>query len=503
MVAGTITGMRVAPRGPAGDLVFATASNRATLSRRAKTGQALRLAQGIYVLGGVLPPERLARSHLHAVIGRLWPGAVLHGRTALAGGQPVDGTVHVAHPDPPRRTALSLPGVTVHVEVAPAALPGDMRMPEGLHLSGEARTLVENMPGRGRPPRSCAGLVAVEDRIDRLAREGGAGRIRHVLAELDVIAASFDPIRVQAARTRLAAVLGTVTGGVRSPRLAARLAGAPYDDHRLTRLDEVITALTARPPVPRPATGGERFAWQPFFEAYFSNFIEGTEFGVEEARRIAVDGRIPAARPADAHDVAATYRLVSDPADRARVPRSADELLTILTERHATLMAARPDKRPGRFKEQVNYAGGYRFVDPELVAGTLRRGFDRLTEVIDPLVRATAMMLLVTECHPFDDGNGRVARLMANAELSHSGQVRLVVPTSYRSNYLAALSAVSTGHGAGQSLHAVLDYAQRWVAAVDWSTFERADRDMERSNAYLDAGQAELTGQRLRLPERP
>ena len=31
----------------------------------------------------------------------------------------------------------------------------------------------------------------------------------------------------------------------------------------------------------------------PFFESYFSNFIEGTEFGVEEARKIAVDGEVP------------------------------------------------------------------------------------------------------------------------------------------------------------------------------------------------------------------
>ncbi len=48
------------------------------------------------------------------------------------------------------------------------------------------------------------------------------------------------------------------------------------------------------------------------------------------------------------------------------------------------------------------------------------------------------MMALVTECHPFDDGNGRAARLMANAELSAAGQVRLVIPTVFRNNDLLA-----------------------------------------------------------------
>ena len=47
---------------------------------------------------------------------------------------------------------------------------------------------------------------------------------------------------------------------------------------------------------------GER-RYLPFFESYFSNFIEGTEFEVDEALAIVFEGRIPKDRPADAHDV--------------------------------------------------------------------------------------------------------------------------------------------------------------------------------------------------------
>ena len=44
----------------------------------------------------------------------------------------------------------------------------------------------------------------------------------------------------------------------------------------------------------------------PFFEAYFSNFIEATEFAVEEARQIVFDNVIPPTRAEDAHDVTGT-----------------------------------------------------------------------------------------------------------------------------------------------------------------------------------------------------
>ena len=489
---------------PTGTLERADGANRAHLSRLAKSGRAMRLTRGIYVVGASLPPDAVARHHRLAVVAAIWPGAVLCGRTAFAGAEPVGGFLYVAHPEPGRMADVALPGLTLRVQVGPGRLPGDMAMPHGLSLSGAARRLVENVNVRGRPIPSRAGTAAVEDAIDEIARRGGAGGVRNVLAELDVISGYFDPAAVDAVRTRLTAVLGTFGDArIASRRLRSRLRGSPFDQHRIDLLSGLVEFLQGRAPAPRPALGGNtRWGWLSFFEAYFSNFIEGTEFGVEEARAIAIDGVVPAARPADAHDVAATYRLASDAVDAARVPRSGDELAEILRERHAVLMAARPELRPGQMKTSHNYAGGYRFVDPELVVGTLREGFSRLDPLVDPFARAVAMMLLVTECHPFDDGNGRVARLVANAELSAAGQVRFVIPTVFRTNYLVALNAVSNGAGRGESLVAVLDFAQRWTAAVRWETFEDANEDLTASNAYLDPSIADRTGVALALPRR-
>src|SRR5580704_4081243 len=83
------------------------------------------------------------------------------------------------------------------------------------------------------------------------------------------------------------------------------------------------------------------------------------------------------------------------------------------------------------------------FVAPELVQGTLARGLEMHRMLSDPFQRAVFMMFLVSEVHPFVDGNGRVARIMMNAELVATGERRIIVPTIFRSNYLTGLEAVS------------------------------------------------------------
>ena len=65
---------------------------------------------------------------------------------------------------------------------------------------------------------------------------------------------------------------------------------------------------------------------------------------------------------------------------------------------------------------------------------------------------------------------------------------------------MAALSALSHGYGNGESLLAVLAFAQRWTAAIDWSDYDISLRTLEACNAFVDPGVAETTGRRLRMP---
>jgi hypothetical protein len=349
-----------------------------------------------------------------------------------------------------------------------------------------------------------AGMKAVGDRIEEVASSGGSSRLATAFAEFDQIRGNFNPAAVERVRALLAAASGTYQDTpIDSERLSARVGGTPYDAARVELFAKAVTELASLAPRTRPVSGpGSDRRWLPFFEAYFSNYIEGTRFSVEEAYEIAIEGKVPAARPADAHDVSATYRIVNDTQLMTKVTRDAEDLLTILQDRHRVLMAGRPDKRPGQFKEIRNYAGATEFVSPKQLDGTLRAGWEHLSGIVDPFHRAVMMMFVISECHPFDDGNGRVARILTNAELVARGQHRIVIPTSYRNNYLAALNGVTYGNGVA-ALTSALDFSRRWVAAVDWSDWERCRADLDASNAFEDPATAEHSGRRLRLPGAP
>jgi Fic family protein len=237
----------------------------------------------------------------------------------------------------------------------------------------------------------------------------------------------------------------------------------------------------------------------PFYEAYFSNFIEGTEFTVDEAAQIVFDGKVPAGRSQDAHDVLGTYEIVRDSVEMATVPRTGDGLIELLQSRHAVLMGSRPEKNPGRFKTRANRAGLTEFVAPDLVEGTLRRGLDLAQGLTSPFDRAVYMMFLVAEVHPFDDGNGRIARIMMNAELVAGGETRIIIPIVYRANYLSALKG-ATHNGTYGALIKVLSFARRYTARIDFSARAPAEADLHRTNAFHDAADAESRGVRLTLP---
>src|SRR5258706_15942920 len=94
------------------------------------------------------------------------------------------------------------------------------------------------------------------------------------------------------------------------------------------------------------------------------------------------------------------------------LPSSADDLIQLLKRRHATMLASRPEIGPGQFKSKSNRFGTTFFVEPELVVGTLERGFQFFRSLESPFQRAVFVMFLVSEVHPFADGNGRTARVM-------------------------------------------------------------------------------------------
>ena len=268
----------------------------------------------------------------------------------------------------------------------------------------------------------------------------------------------------------------------------------------VTNVAELLrTPPPSRRPQPRDGIGQATLA---FFEAYFSNYIEGTEFTPEEAEEIVFRGRIPAQRPADAHDVLGVWRIVSDLTEMRRVPHSAGDFLDLLRERHAAMLAKRPDAAPGQFKTAPNRVGAVEFVRPDAVVGTLERGFEMDRTLDTPFRRAAFIHFLVSEVHPFADGNGRVARMMMTAELVAGDQERIVIPTVYRDNYIAGQRAMTAGHGARAMLR-MLDFAWGWTAAVPWRGFETTMTTLRGCHAFDTAERSDRLGTRLAMPPAP
>lgn len=219
-----------------------------------------------------------------------------------------------------------------------------------------------------------------------------------------------------------------------------------------------------------------------FFESYFSNFIEGTEFAIDEAEDIVFSGKEIKNRHADSHDILANFRLTSDPSEMDITPSDATQFLDILKRRHAYLMKERPEKQPGNFKNSINKAGNTLFVEPQDVIGTLCQSFEFYKLLPEGLARALYIHFIVSEVHPFADGNGRLSRIMMNAELFRAGVYKIIIPTVHRDNYLNGLRQASRD-GYFTTYCKVLDQAQAYAESINWIDYGEARHKLESDQA--------------------
>jgi fido (protein-threonine AMPylation protein) len=92
-------------------------------------------------------------------------------------------------------------------------------------------------------------------------------------------------------------------------------------------------------------------------------------------------------------------------------------------------------------------------------------------------------MFLVSEVHPFDDGNGRAARVMMNAELVAGNQARIIIPIVFRDDYLGALRQL-TRYDDPSVLIKALRFAHDYTSSIDFTDKTTATMQLERTNAF-------------------
>ena len=469
-----------------------------TVSKELKKGRLRKLGSKVYTTNLTEPDELLIKRHAWFIVKELFPGSVIVDRTALEHRPASDGSVFIISK---KKRAVFLPGLSIFPRKGPGPLEEDKPFMEKLFLSCPARAYLENLCKRRTRPGNVSRTLSrkeVEDRLENLLQGAGTDALQILRDEAKKIAPLLG---LEKEFKILNGLIGTLLG-TRSVRISSSLAGArvqglPYDPKRLDLFQQLYEFLAIiSTPQRKIINDGSSL---PFFEAYFSNFIEGTEFLVEEAEEIIFQGKIPANRPADAHDILGTYRIVSNIKEMKKCPKNADEFIAILKRRHAILMQGRPEISPGEFKTIPNQAGSTLFVAPDLVEGTLRKGFQWLEGLSNPFQRAVYMMFLIAEVHPFSDGNGRCARIIMNAELVANDLARIIIPTIFRDNYLSALKAL-THHSRPDALIRTLDFAQKYTSLIDWRDFKIAHNMLITTHAFQDAHMADLEGNRLILP---
>jgi len=469
-----------------------------------KAGGARKLGPRLYTRNMAEPPEQVARRNWYRIAGGYFPGAVVVDRSAFEASPYDDGSVFLdIGPQRARREPVKLPGLTLRPRSGPGPVAGDMPFMGGLYFSGPARKFLDNM----RPSRPRNGDVSrtlsraeIETELGRMVALRGKASLNELRDDARRIAPTLGgEVEIETLENLIGAVLDTREATLATAVARAHGRGEGFDPRR-TELFEVLQThlLKGGPLAERPEQPDEGVAL-PFIEAYFSNYIEGTEFRLGEAEDIVFREIVPDARTEDAHDVLGTYQLVADKEKRARVPGDAPDLISLLRSHHAMMLGRRPYVGPGSFKERANQAGGTSFVHPDLVVGTLVEGFHFYAGLPPGLARAIFLMFLVAEVHPFTDGNGRVARVLMNAELTAAGLQRIVIPLPYRSDYLQGLRALSRG-ARPHPLVRVLDYAQQYATGIIWSDLEVAEAALSTTNAFVPPDEAEDLGIRLQMP---
>jgi Fic family protein len=155
------------------------------------------------------------------------------------------------------------------------------------------------------------------------------------------------------------------------------------------------------------------------------------------------------------------------------------------------LLQSRTSKKPGEFKNKNNRAGNTEFVDWTLVNGTLKKGFDWYALLRDPFAKAVYMMFLVSEVHPFADGNGRIARVMMNAELSARGLAKIIIPTVYREDYMGALRKLTRQQMAEPYIH-MMTRAYEFSSTLVQSSIDEMEQYLEMCDAFKEPTEGKL-----------
>ncbi len=473
------------------EIVFASSDPNISkqISSLVKSNQLRPLLPRVYTSNMDDNDAEIVRRNLWKLIAHLFPSSTLSYRSALEFKSSPAGNLYLTGKN--RRT-YDWPGISLRFTKGPEKLEDDHPIIKGLYVASLERACLENLLSSRlvKGERRNVEQHILEERLLNILNTKGEKSLNEFRDRAKEIAQKAD---WEKAYQKLNKIIGAILSTKTTSSLASSLAksyalGESYDPHRLDLFQMLIGELRASSFVDRPQKTNQDqvFLNFAFYESYFSNYIEGTTFTVEEAEEIVYKGQFIANRTGDSHDVQATYEICSNRFEMGIIPKNGVTLLELLRERHQIVMRGRPDKNPGAFKSRANRAGNSFFVEPSLVIGTLKEGYELINALKEPFARAIYMMFLISEVHPFNDGNGRIARIMMNAELVRAKQSKLIIPTVYREDYILNLKRLTQKKDAKAYIRMMekIHGFSHWLDPKDSSVMRN---QLESSNAFKDS----------------
>jgi hypothetical protein len=452
-----------------------------------------KIASRIYTSNLEEEPSIIIKRNWYHILANLFPNALLSHRSALEFKPTSEGHIFLTYT---YSANVLLPGLTVHLLKGAGPMEGDNPFFENLFASQEARAFLENFQETRKKDQEskCLPVSEIEERLETTIRargEQGLNSLRDAAREISM------RLEMQKEFKKLNQLISDLlaTGkskNLTSPLAIARSLGEPFDPARIKLFESLYEELAGKVFTEHKVSESDKqYKTFAFFEGYFSNYIEGTEFTVGEAKEIIQTETPLPARDEDSHDILGTYRIVSSKKEMSVCPATAAEFLDLMRNRHAMLLQSRTSKKPGEFKDKNNRAGNTEFVDWNLVNGTLKKGFEWYTLLKDPFSKAVYMMFLVSEVHPFLDGNGRIARVMMNAELSSKGLTKIIIPTVYREDYMGALRKLTRQQIADPYIR-MMTRAYEFSSTLNQDSIDKMEQYLELCDAFKEPKEGKL-----------
>lgn len=464
------------------------------ISKWEDEGLILKIASRIYTSNFEDSPEDIIRRNIFPILGNLYPGAILSHRSAFEFAPTSSHQLFVTYKYTKR---VELPGLILRFMEGHMAIEGDLPFSGELMVSQRERALLENLQVTRQtgPDSKRLPFPQIEDKLEKIIRVNGEDELNKVRDRAREIAEEIGMKKEFNKLNKIISALLTTRPfqELVSPLAVARAKGLPYDPARVKLFENLFRELKQKEFKYREENNISTIAYRNFgfFESYFTNYIEGTVFSIKDAKQVITTQQPLPSRNEDSHDVLGTYQIVANRREMKITPYSAENLIEILQYRHAILLSAREDKKPGKFKDKNNQAGDTSFVDMELVRGTLIQSFDFYRALTHPFSKAAYIMFVVSEIHPFLDGNGRMARVMMNAELSSAGQSKIIIPTVYREDYLGALRRLTRNNDPSDYIR-MLEYAHAFSNTIFGTDMEAMEINLRKSNAFKESDLAVL-----------